>query len=194
MPLKDDAAEPASALDVARRVEYAERVRPAIALIKPKSKETRDACWVESENAFVEIEFMRRQLRDSDFLQTKQAKRAARRLGQALQHVETVLKDKELDFAVRKFFPKVEFSKWKSRCDELANTPSRKLKRKGAEAKRHAVSQAHLLMQKYASPEAAADARKGSRFCRLAALLLGCPKSDLHNQCKSILRKKRVPK
>ena len=73
-----------------------------------------------------------------------------------------------------------------SYCEELRSAPSGKLMRKGAEEKRRAVHCAHALLTKYNKSEAG-NATKGSRFCKLAALLYGTP-VDLHHQCLAALR------
>jgi hypothetical protein len=180
-------------IEEAIRIAYAEPVRRAFALIKPKA-EWRDACRYDVETALIEIKFIIGQLRANSYPRTKLAKLAARRLVRALRHVETVLKDKNLDFSIKKFFPRTELLKWAVRCKGLVETPSGKLKRTNAEAKRLAVREANSLMRDYGEPGAARDTTKGSTFCRLAALLYGDPKADLHNQCRAALRKKRGSK
>lgn len=174
-------------IEEAIRIAYAEPVRRAFALIKPKA-EWRDACRDDVETALIEIKFIIGQLRATSYPRTKLAKLAARRLARTLRRVETVLKDKNLDFYIQRFFPRDELLKWKLRCEELAKTPSGNLIRTKAEAKRLAVMEAQSLMWKYGARVAAT---KGSRFCLLAALLYGDSKADLHNQCRAALRKKR---
>lgn len=175
------------------RIENAEPVRCAIALIKPEVQ-WQDACRDDVEMALIDIELTDGQLRANTHRQTKPAKLAARRLANALRRVEAVLKHGDLDITIGLFFPRDELIRWTKHCDELVKTPSGKLKRKSAEAKRLAVSEAHLLMRRYGPPDAAKNTRKGSRFCRLASCLYGQPKADLHNQCRAALRKKRGSK
>ena len=165
-------------------------VRRAVALIKPKANR-RDACRLDVEGALIEIEFMDAQLRSGNNNRTKLTKQATRRLARALRHLETVLKDKNLDVRVQLFFPRTELSKWTAHRKDLVNTPSGKLKRAKAVKKRHAIGEAHLLMLNYAGPNAAKNTSRGSTFCRLAAVLFGKPAEELHNQCKEALRKKR---
>jgi hypothetical protein len=52
--------------------------------------------------------------------------------------------------------------------------------------KRLAVAEAYQLLQKYGSKRVTAT--KGSKFCRVAALLYGDPEADLINQCKAYVR------
>jgi hypothetical protein len=172
------------------RGEHAEQVRRAIALIMPEAR-WQDACREDVEMAIVELDLDVHQLRSDFHLRTKPAKRAAKRLALALRRVEVVLKDQNHDASVYMFFPRTELLKWTARCEEIAETPSGKTKRKIAEAKRLAVSKARGLLFKHGASDAADDATRGSRFCRLAALLYGDPNIELHNQCRVLLRESR---
>jgi hypothetical protein len=176
---------------VAWRAENADLVRRALSLIEPE-RQWHDACIEDIEMAIVELQLDVSQLRnDTIHNNSKLAKRAARRLADALRRVEVVLKDKNLDASVHLSFPRNKLRGWIERCDEKARTPSRKSKRTTAEAKRLAVMRACLLLFKHGTSGAADDAARGSRFCRLAALLYGDPKVDLHNQCAAYLRDRK---
>lgn len=172
------------------RATYANRVSRALSLIKPKA-ELRDDCGEVVTTALIEIEFIVEQDRATSRPRTKEAKKAAGRLASALERIEVVLKDRSLDFYIKMFFPKAELLKWKLKCQELAKTTSGKLVRTNAYKKRLAVGDAYRLMTSYGGR---AVATKDSNFCRLAALLYGDPKADLHNQCRSFLREKRGQK
>jgi hypothetical protein len=182
------------------RIKHGGAISRAVALIRPRGERQHDACRDDIELAIFDAWFPLHALHAVDHPRTKPAKTAARRLARALRRVEVVLKDKTLDFPIEitASFPRDELLKWGLRCENLAKTPSGRLIRRKAEAKRLAVSEAHSLMSRHGTLD---DATKGSRFCRLASLLYettkadGWPDADLANQCRAFLRsKKRGPR
>jgi hypothetical protein len=158
-------------------------------LIQPLSTELRD-CLHDIETAIIELDHLNSQFRHSAHDKTKPAKKAASSFAELLLRVEYKRKDQRLDLEILKFFPWDVVSKWKLILQKLASTPSGKLKRKTSEAKKRAVSEALLLMHRYNSKKIEAKLST-SPFCRLASLLFDGGKTNLHNQCRAALRKKR---
>jgi hypothetical protein len=114
---------------------------------------------------------------------TKRAKRAAGSLAAALRRVEMAADSKDLDMTVM-CFPRKIISKWKRHSEKLAKTPSQK-PAPNSDAKKRAAEYALGLLRKYDKHVATT---KGSRFCRLAALLYADPKADLHHQCRAVVK------
>jgi hypothetical protein len=113
-----------------------------------------------------------------------------------LRRVEAALENKELDSALkgvaRMRFPSERVRELARCCEDCAAARTGKLIRKRAAAKVGAVEHAMRLMIEYAMPYSEADnIKKGSRFCKLAALLFGSPAADLSNQCKAAKSKAR---
>jgi hypothetical protein len=158
-------------------------VRRALTLIDPKAPARRD-CRSDVERADVNIRLAILQGYHASVRRTKEAKKAAHRLATALRNVEGRYSDILKHFPVRGF-PRQELWKFRLGFERMANTPSGKLPRAGAEEKRLAVAAAHNLMRKYG---ARITATQGSKFCRLAALMYRKPTADLHTQCKAHIR------
>ena len=175
------------------RVRRAELIRRAIDLIKPQSRQCA-ACREDVEKVTLRLATGGAWLRAKVQGRTKQGKQAVGRLATALRRVEVALKDEELGGIYRGLFTRFVSPE---RLDELvkyyvevARTPSGKIPRQSAQAKRIAIGKACSLMAKYCASEAGKTA-KGSRVCKLASLLYGKPSTDLSNQCKAALREGR---
>jgi hypothetical protein len=175
------------------RIKKAQLVGDAVRLIKPGAQQ-RDACREEVEKVTLALAGTSALLGAKDQGNTKQGKQAAGRVARALRVARIVLKDDRLDVALKACLsmkiPQKILQELENLCEKLARAPSGKLPRKAAERKRAAVTAALALMAKYCASEAG-NAAKGSRACKLAALLYGKPDIDLSNQCKAALRENR---
>ncbi|MBR1157197.1 hypothetical protein [Bradyrhizobium sp. JYMT SZCCT0428] len=170
---------------VAFRAKHAETIRRALALIAP-SRQPSEACRYDVETAIVDLQRYRNRARE----EFKLAKLAAARLEAALCRVEFLLeKDKNLPLDVLMFFPRAEIARWRLDMKKAAEVKAPvKTSQKDADYKRRAVLAARSLMH---HSSVAIDAKRGSRFCKLAALLYGKPTADLTNQCKAAIAVKR---
>jgi hypothetical protein len=178
----------------ALRPEDAIRVRRALGLIKP-TQARRDECHEAVEIALINLDYTISQQRSAEHSRTKAGKKATEQLVAALRRLDFVLKNRDLDLYTRLYFANTHSAEWQKWLEyHKAKTPSGKLTRMVAETKRHAVREAHALMQEYGATGAAKDTKKGSDFCRLAALIFGRPATDLRNQCKAFCRKKPASK
>jgi len=170
-------------------------INDAVRLIVPL-RQRRDACLEDVAKTTLHIAFANAFLRGQDQVKTKQGKKAVGQLAVALWRVEAALENKELDSALRAIarmrFPSERVRELARCCEDFEAARTGKLIRKGAKAKVDAVEHAMRLMIEYATPQREADnIKKGSRFCKLAALLFGSPAADLSNQCKAAASKAR---
>jgi hypothetical protein len=190
-------------------------VRRAIALIKPAPKD-RDEC---ERYVGITLFSIAADMHDNErrnYMKTKKAKRAADRLHKALRRLQVIFDDLDLHPKLLSIFPDPEkdfhgivdanflsfpnapmyimprkgvtdvwLNMWLKRVD-AARTATGKTVRLEAEAKKIAARYAIELMQAFGSEISAA---KGSRLCRLAALLHGQPRSNLSRQCGEVLRR-----
>lgn len=169
------------------RAKHAATIRRALALIAPASQ-SRKACRYDVETAIIDLEHCGNRIGE----EFKRTKLAAGRLAAALRRVERLIKNENaLGNHVHLFFPHAEIAKWRSELEKTASAkaPAKKTQ-KDANAKRRAVHEALGLMR---HSSAAIEVKRGSVFCKLAALLYGKPTADLTNQCKASisLRKRR---
>jgi hypothetical protein len=120
------------------------------------------------------------------FGRTKADKMKARHIAKALRRVDDLVSGFQKPKLYLAGFPFEELRKWKRVFAKMEVIPSGKITRLNALKKRLAVAEAYQLLQKYSSERIRAV--KGSKFCKLAALLYGHPEVDLINQCKAYIR------
>jgi hypothetical protein len=176
------------------RMRRREMINAAVAVVDPQPHQ-RQACREDVERESMRLFFSVGWMRTKDKSKTKEGKAAAGRLAKALRRLQIALAEPDLDgivaaAAVTRHFTPEQIAGAVRYCDEVRAARTGKLSRKGAEAKRRAINRAHALLTKYAG-HAADDATRGSRFCKLSALLYGDPDIDLHHQCLAALRKLR---
>jgi hypothetical protein len=157
----------------------------------------REVCRMDVEVALGEIGFALYIANFSRWGKTKADKRKASQIARALQHVSNLVREfnnMKGDFPL-KAFPFAELTKWKQVFDKMAELSSKKNTQLNALKKRLAVAEAYQLLKKYGPARhrrghdlPSITATKGGKFCRLAALLYGKPKTDLTNQCKAYIR------
>lgn len=167
----------------------ADLVRRAVALINPAA-DLRDEAKDAVSSALLDMPGVLDETLQPDWWKTKPAKMAASRLAVAARRLAAALRDADLDDDLRPSnISADELTQLARRCDALVATPSGKTPRMKTWRKGLAVYYAYGLMQDYADPPSAVeDAKKGSRFCRLAAILSGDPSADLHRGCRARLR------
>jgi hypothetical protein len=172
------------------------QIDDAVAIIAPQLRQ-REACREDVERESLRLFVGVGMMVATDKSRTKQGKIAVGKLEQVLRRLRIVLADPHLDgvvaaATVTRHISSEEIADAVSYCEELRCAPSGKLTRKGADEKRKVVQCAITLLMKYNKREAG-NAARGSRFCKLAALLYG-KRTDLHHQCLAALREKRVAK
>jgi hypothetical protein len=184
-----------AAAEATIRVERADLINRAVKLIKPTA-ERREECVDAVVGAIYRVpNFFKEKVHDVYYSKTKVAKRVAGQLGLALRKVEALMRNPALDHDLRQTtIDPAELLRLARRCEEAAKTPSGDVPPMKPTAKLSAVIAAYYLMRIHAAErETVADATKGSRFCRLAALLYGTlphgdPNADLSSQCKAYVR------
>lgn len=116
-------------------------------------------------------------------------KKAAARMEITIRRLEIAALDDDLSSALRLFFPSEVLNKF---AEQARMEATRRLPRaaslKPANSRRRAIRAAHRLWRRYASRSL--SLRKGSPFCKLAALLSGDPEADLSRQAKAALSTK----
>jgi hypothetical protein len=157
-------------------------IPPAIRVIDPDPSRY-NVCCEHVETVRVEIDFLRSQNTAGQQHRTKTGKRAARRLAAALSRVERIIKQTDVPFDVRLFFPTDHITRWRKRCLELARNPSGRLKRIDPMARQTAADQAVFLVRTYARKP---DRQKANQ---LAAILYGKPHPALKGLCLREWRK-----
>jgi hypothetical protein len=161
----------------------------------------REVCRMDVEVALGEIGFALYIANFSAYGKTKADKIKARQIASALRRVSDLVRDfnkSKGDFPL-KGFPFAEPTRWKQVFDKMLEASSKKNPQLNALKKRFAVADAYQLLQNYGPTRpregqnlpGRITATKGSKFCRLAAILYGEPKKDLSHQCKAHIR---VPK
>jgi hypothetical protein len=170
----------------------------AVAIINPQPRQ-REACREDVERKSLRLFVGVGMMVTVDLAKTKEGKIVLGKLATVLRKLQGVLVDPNLDgivavATVTRHISPEQITDAVSYCEELRRAPSGKLMRKGAEKKRRAVHCAHVLLTKYNKREAG-NAARGSRFCKLAAVLYDYDKPvDLHHQCLAALREKRGAK
>jgi hypothetical protein len=126
---------------------------------------------------------------------TKADKTKARQIVKALRRVEVLVRGFQKPNFPLRGFPFAELAKWKQVFAKTAVPSSKKNTRLNALKKRLAVAEAYQLLKDYGPARRrrgrdlpSITATKGGKFCSLAALLYGEPKTDLTNQCKAYIR------
>ena len=150
----------------------------AVAIINPQPRQ-REACREDVERKSLRLFGGVGMMRFGDQRKTKEGKAAIGRLATVLRRLQIVLADPHLNgvvaaATVTRHISLEQIADAVRYCEELRRAPSGKLTRKGAEAKRRAVHCAHVLLTKYNKREAG-NAARGSRFCKLAAVLYDKP-------------------
>jgi hypothetical protein len=146
----------------------------------------RDVCRTDVEDALEDISFALLIENFYAFGRTKADKMKARHIAKALRRVDDLVSGFQKPKLYLAGFPFEELRKWKRVFAKMEVIPSGKITRLNALKKRLAVAEAYQLLQKYSSERIRAV--KGSKFCKLAALLYGHPEVDLINQCKAYIR------
>jgi hypothetical protein len=166
-------------------------IESAVSLIRPTAAK-RDACRDDVARVTLQLVCEKAFLDGKNKIHTKEGKLAAGQLASALRRVEYALKAPELDSMLREIGGALlrteKVQDFTETCECFSRRPSPKLSRKAAEGKRVAVHAAHKLLLMYADGETVNAAKKGSKFCKLAALLFDSPAADLQNQCRAFLR------
>jgi hypothetical protein len=151
----------------------------AVELIAPEEHE-RYECSSDVEYAFSSIGYALYRERFRALFRTKPQKEKTKQLMRALRRVDDLIRDfNKTDFPL-KGFPLDELRKWRSIFENIAKTPSGNITRMNAERKRLAIAEAYKLLERYGKPIMGG---RGSKFCKLSALLYGYPGADLSNQC-----------
>ena len=138
-----------------------------------------DAARADVEVVFLALAYHINQEQLTAAPKSKTAKASARRMAAALRRVQRELKNDALYFRDQKISAD-EISDWIKSYDALAATPSGPPKR-NVDDKRRAVGFARSLLERYKQPIVTT---KGSRFCRLAAVLYGTPHANFQPYCR----------
>jgi hypothetical protein len=129
----------------------------------------------------------------------KPGKRAAERLHKALEDLQRALQDPNLPldlFQIGSAVPGTAFphgislydlARWIEHVNEARTKADKKRYPYKALKKMTAAEEAHHLLQQFNKK---VSAKKGSAFCRLAALLYGQPRANLQWRCREILSSK----
>lgn len=166
-------------------------VRRGVALLKPAA-DLRDDCRQAVEVALLEVPGTVDDVTHREYSKTKPAKRAAAQLAVALRKLAAAVKNEDLDDDLRPSTVDAnELVRLAHQCEKAATIPSGKTPRRKTLTKDLSAFWAYNLMLEYAGATEAENAKKGSRFCQLAALLFGEPAADLSNQCKAMIRRRK---
>jgi hypothetical protein len=153
-----------------------QQIEMALELLEPKQNA---ACRIHIELVLLVLAYFKNQDQLIAAPKSKAAKARAARLAAALRRVQRELKNDALYFRDQKISAD-EISDWIKSYDALAATPSGPPKR-NADDKRRAVGSARSLLERYKQPIVTT---KGSRFCRLAAVLYGTPHANFQPYCR----------
>jgi hypothetical protein len=157
------------------------RVRAAVKILGEGNRRQVDRRQAEVSVRFVDG--MKRSLaKQSAKANRKDGKIAAGRVAKALRRLEVVLKNKDLEAFVRDRFPlsESELRQWREHCEAITRIKLPKPARRDGVEKQLAAAEAAFLLESHGLPLSVT--RRG-RFCRLAAVLFGDTRADLHHQC-----------
>jgi hypothetical protein len=130
--------------------------------------------------------------------QTKTGKAALKSLARGFKLIDAALRNESLDPTIKgdvisSFLP-MPPSGLKDLATFLYELAEHKTGRgtltgEKTKAKKVAIGHAYQLLYSFTNPSIAGDAKKGSRLCKLSAILLGDDKADLSYQCEEYLEK-----
>jgi hypothetical protein len=164
-------------------------LKNALRLVNPAAR-SKTQCLDQIESALLHVQLTYDIQKTAVQPKSKAARKAARDLEGALKRVELMVKKPELDWAIRRYFPHGVIKEWRERCEHASQkrTSEKRPERPSALAKKTAAAEAFFLMFNHSSDPDRFSAAKGSKLCRLAAILFGYANAKLHNQCTLVVR------